>query len=164
MSTSLTPYKDVTGRPPVELAGTNADTTSPSGGSGVCVIGAEWGSGADAATVIAGEYGELPRVPFELDFERWEVLAYAAPVGSAPPAPLAISCVISVEATTFAANSFAPIDGSEHPSLSSESTHESTTLVGWLLTNAADTMYRFTLVSFTGSPAKIVLGIRCFAP
>lgn len=155
--------RDTTGRPAVELVGVTADTTTPVGiggtGGGICVIGAEWGSGTDAATVIAGEYGELPRVPFELDLERWEVLAY-----NTSGAALAISCVISVAATTFAANSFAAIHGTEQPSLSSESKHDSTSLVGWTLINAADTMYRFTLVSFTGSPAKIVLGIRCFAP
>jgi hypothetical protein len=152
------PIKDTTGRPAVELAGATADSSLFGIGAGLCLVGAEFGSGTDTATVIAGEYAELARVPFPISCERWEILAY-----DNTGAALAIDAVVDVQTSSYPTNAFASIAGSDLPTLSGASKNESVLLTGWTLLNPTDTMYRFVLVSFTGSPAKIVVGIRGFA-
>jgi len=156
-----TPFKDGMGRPSIEFIGATADSTTSTVGTGVCLLGVEFGSGKNPSTVVAGEYADLTRVPFALAMERYELLAY-----DLSGAPLAISAVVDVLVADFATNTFASITGTDTPTLSTASKVESTALTGWTLSNPVDTMYRFKLVSFTdasGTLGKIVLGIRAFA-
>lgn len=147
--------RDTTGRPAVELAGATADSPLSTVGNGRCAVVGEFGSGTDAATVIAGEYGDIPPVPFGITFDHWDILAYDTAGG-----PLAISAVIDVLATDYASNSFGSIAGSDKPTLSGAVKNTSAALTGWTLSMPAYTMYRVTLVSFTGSPGKIVVAAQ----
>lgn len=158
---SPAPIKDILGRPSCELAGATADSTISTLGTGLCLLGAEFGSGKDPGTVVAGEYADLSRVPFQLDMERWELLGY-----DFNGDPLAIDAIVAVYASDYATNTFVSIAGTDVPTLSAATKSESVALTGWTLTNLPDTMYRFKLVTFTdatGTLAKIVLGIRAFA-
>jgi len=149
------PIKDALGRPAIELAGVTGPDAFSTLGSGLILLGTEFGTGQATASVIANEYGQVDRVPFPIAWERWDILAY-----DTAGAALAISAVVDVLATTYATNSFASIAGTDLPTLASAPKNTSILLTGWTLSNPADTMYRFKLVSFTGSPAKIVVGIR----
>ena len=150
--------KDALGRPAIELVGVSGANAFPTTGNGLVLLGAEFGTGQATASVIAGEYGQVDRVPFPIAFERWDILAY-----DTAGAALSISAVVDVLATTYAAYSVASIAGTDKPTLASASKNTSLLLTGWTLSNPTDTMYRLKLVSFTGSPAKIVVGIRGFA-